>query len=355
MSQAAPASAGSAPAKAAAARPSDVALTMSPSYLVTVALSALAALAAFYVFLFALQKTGNLPPPAFTNGVCADEKLEFLRARSPKSPTLLVVGSSVAWRHFDGAVFEHAAPGAIPLNGAFCGFAANQNAFVANWLLARNPSVREVLMIVSPQDFEDCTTRQTEAFNQEDADRFVYQNGSRWELYLRYFSPGALLHNAMTVRKKRVDKNATDSLVFDRYGSWPLENTVLQGLPYGLSYGAVKRQDPACFKAVDDLGRRLQREGRRLMIATTPLHPDWKSLHDPQGRLMAELDAGMRRVPGAEFWNGDAANVTDPHAFWDALHMRWPAAQVYSKALAEAFRYGQPVETGGGPARASTR
>lgn len=353
MSQAAPATAGGAAAKAAA-RPTSAALAVSPGYLITLAVSALVALGAYYLFLFGLQKTGNLPPPAFTNVICADEKLEFLRARSPKSPTLLVIGSSVAWRHFDGGLFERIAPGTVPLNGAFCGFTANQNVFVANWLLDRNPTVRDVLMIVAPQDFDDCKTHKTEVFSREDADRFVYGQGSRWGLYLRYFSPGALLHNASTVREKRIDKNVTDSLMFDRYGSWPLENTVLQGLPYGLGYDGVTAEDPVCFKAVDDLGLRLQREGRRLMIATSPLYPGWKTAYDPQGKLMTKLDAEMRRVPGAEFWNGDAANIIQPHAFWDALHMRWPAAQAYSKALAEAFKYGRPPATGEHAAIAST-
>ena len=74
---------------------------------------------------------------------------------------------------------------------------------------------------------------------------------------------------------------------------------------------------------------------------------------DALTRVIFRSDAGMRRVPGAEFWNGDAANIIQPHAFWDALHMRWPAAQEYSKALAEAFRYGRPPATGGRAAIAS--
>ena len=48
-------------------------------YLAALAAGALGACALFYVLLFGLQASGNLPPPAFTNSLCIDEKLNFMR------------------------------------------------------------------------------------------------------------------------------------------------------------------------------------------------------------------------------------------------------------------------------------
>ena len=352
MSAALPASGGEVAAKAAS-RPVRAASESSPAYLLAVLGSALAGLAGFFVLLLGLQATDNLPPPAFANIACADEKMEFLRARAPKAPTLLVVGSSVAWRHFDGAQFEAAAPGAVALNGAFCSFTASQNVAIANWLLDRNPTVRDVLMVVDPQDFADCTAAPAENFNREDADRFVYSGAPRWGFYMRYFSPRALLHNAVGLHRRRIDKNAPDSLVIDRFGSWPLENTTLKGMPYGLGYGAIDRLDPACFSAVDGLARRLRSEGRRMMIVTAPLNPQWKTTYDPNGALFKRVKAEMRRIPGAEFWDGDGAEVVDQSAYWDAIHMRWPAARHFSGSMVKAFHFGNPGPDIGLPEDAS--
>ncbi|HCA66090.1 MAG TPA: hypothetical protein DEP73_18415, partial [Pseudomonas sp.] len=113
-------------------------------------------LGGFAALLAWLNHTDNLPPPAFSNSLCVDEKLHFLRHNPIADPNLLIVGSSVAWRHVDGDVLIEQTPGLRPLNGAFCGLHANQSTYVANWLLDREPSVRQVVMIVDPLDFAGC-------------------------------------------------------------------------------------------------------------------------------------------------------------------------------------------------------
>lgn len=315
---------------------------ISPRYLATVFGSMGAAFAAFYVFLFGLQVTGHLPPPAFSNSICVDEKLAFHRANPPENPNFLVIGSSVAWRHFDGEAVVEQAPNLRPLNGAFCGLTANQSAFVANWMLDRTPSVRDVLMIASPQDFENCTTHKAAIFNREDADRYVFERASVWPLYIRYFAPGSLIRNAMEVAGKRSGENKVDPLIFDQYGSGPLD---MDG-DRGLYYDMVRRPDPACFSAIHALAKRLQSEGRRFMLATTPLHPDWKASGDPQGKILADFSKHIHAAlqgTNAEYWDGDAAQVVDRTAFFDAIHIRWSAAQSFSKALSKAFHFGDPL------------
>ncbi|MFG9976623.1 hypothetical protein ACG3QR_33220, partial [Pseudomonas aeruginosa] len=84
--------------------------------------------------------------------------------------------------------------------GAFCGLHANQSTYVANWLLDREPSVRQVVMIVDPLDFAGCWKVPDAVFDRTHADQYVYQQASRWGYYMRYFSPRSLLRNAQTVK-----------------------------------------------------------------------------------------------------------------------------------------------------------
>jgi len=324
-------------AKAAEAPPPAV----RPRYLAAVFGSAACALMAFYALIFSLDAAGHLPPPAFSNSICVDEKLAFHRENPIESPNLLVVGSSVAWRHFDGAALVREAPEARPLNAAFCGLSLNQTQFVADWFLDRTPSVRDVLLIVSPQDFENCTTTRTALFNEEDVERYVAGGASPWPYYMRYFDPFSLGRNATQIAAKRSGENWLDALVFDPYGGGPLDTEKNRET---LLYGMVKRMDSNCFGALGALSARLQHEGRRLLVASTPLNPEWKASGDPDGRTVEEFNRRIRATlagnPLAEFWDGDAARVVDSDAYVDAIHLRWSAAKDYTVALGKALHPG---------------
>lgn len=294
----------------------------------------------FYLFLFGLGATGHLPPPSFANSICVDEKLAHLRAEPPAAPNLLVIGSSIAWRHFDGDVVRQENPQALPLNGAFCGLTANQSTFAGRWLLDHYPSVREVVMIASPHDFENCARTRTEVFDPRDAEDFVYGGHSRWPYYIRYFAPGALLRNALTVGAQRGGGEVMDPLVFDRYASGPMET---HGVRDTLLYGPVRHFDQACFDALDRFARAMHRSGRRMLVASTPMHPAWKRLNDPDNAMQDEFGRRVRQVlaaSGGEFWDGDGARVVDEAAFYDGIHLRWSAVAPYSAALARHFQFG---------------
>jgi len=308
---------------------------VSPWYLVALGASLLGAAAVFYICLFALQGNGRLPPPAFSNSLCVDEKLEYLRAHHTEQPNLLVIGSSVAWRHFDGEAARKIAPGVKPLNGAFCGLSANQSVFTANWLLDRNPSVRDVVMIASPLDFEDCTGKPTAVFDRKDVDGFVYGDASRWPSYTRYFDPISLARNAGKIADQRSGVNKVDPLVFDRYADGPLDNNDYRGL----LYGALNRQDPACFKAMADLSARLTKEGRRLMIVATPMRWNWKDVGRNR-QFIAEYNARLAAIPGAEFWDGDSLHMPEA-AFFDAVHIRWSTVAGFTEQMARHFHLGE--------------
>jgi hypothetical protein len=303
-----------------------------PNYILTLAGTVIGALGLFYTSLFVLDAANNLPPPAFTNSLCFDAKLAFHRENTLGAPNLLVIGSSVAWRHLDGEMLMQDRPQVRPLNAGFCGLTAGQSTFVARWFLDRTPSVQDVLMITSPQDFEDCTRTNSEVFDTKDVDGFVIGKASPWPYYMRYFDPFSLVRNAFAI--------ASDPFEFDQYGSGPLRTDEVREAQI---YGLVRKLDPACFAAVEALNLHLKADGRRLLVATTPLQTAWKT-GTAAAPLLADFNNRMRAAiagnSASQFWDGDAAGVVGPDAFFDPIHLRWSAAGIYTQALGEAL---QPV------------
>ncbi|UPQ84541.1 hypothetical protein M0M42_09240 [Pseudomonas knackmussii] len=316
-------------------------------YLLSLFAGLVGALALFCTALVALDRTGNLPPPAFSNNLCIDEKLSFMRANRIDSPNLLVVGSSVAWRHVNGHVLAQALPGVRPMNGAFCGLFANQSTYVAHWLLDREPSIRSVVMIADPQDFAGCWKAPTAVFNREHVDPYVYQGAAHWNFYMRYFSPKSLARNALTVKAQRAGQIEWDPLVFNRFGDGPLVTNNTRKL----LYGRPDALDHNCFNALQALGARLQQEGRRFMVVSTPLHPLWKEKYDPDGTFLADFDQRILNSlsTSGTYWNADKDWSTPVTAFVDAVHMRWSAVQAFTAALAE-----QISNAATGPEQATT-
>lgn len=308
-------------------------------YPAALAAGGLGALLAFVGALAVLDRSGHLPPPAMANSLCADEKLVFLRDYAGPPPDVLVVGSSVAWRHFDGSAVVAQEPRARPLNGGVCGATMNQTEHVAAWLLRRFPTVKDVALIAAPQDFEDCTSTRAELFDTADADAFLAERGFSPRFYLRYFDPFSLVRNARTIARQRVGDHPIDPLVFDAYGDAPLHTDRTADL----GYGPVERLDPACFSALRRLAASLAAEGRRLVVATTPINPEWRLRFDPDGRQMRELVAKMDNAvaaSGATVWAGDQEAAPGVAAFTDAIHIRWTAAQEFSRAMVRATGLG---------------
>lgn len=306
-------------------------------YLLSLFVGLFGALALFCLTLFALERTGNLPPPAFSNISCADEKLSFLRDNPIQSPNLLIIGSSVAWRHVDGNVLTQAMPEVRPMNGAFCGLFANQSTYVGHWLLDREPSIRSVVMIADPQDFAGCWRVPTAVFNREYVDPYVYDRASPWVHYLRYFSPKSLARNALTIKAQRAGQIEWDPLVFNRFGDGPLVTSNTREL----LYGRPEPLDSHCFEALKEMSARLEQEGRQLMVVSTPLHPQWKEKYDPDGTFLAAFDKHILESlsgTGGTYWNADKDWSTPTTSFVDAVHLRWSAAQQFSAALAEQMR-----------------
>lgn len=324
------------PAAPAAASTQGTAPTW-PGYLVALLGTIAGMFALYYGVLFGLSATGRLPPPAFTNALCIDEKLASMRLGHPAAPTMLVIGSSVAWRHFDGDTVTRASPGTVPYNAGMCGRSISQTEFATAWLLEHFGTAHDVVLITSPQDFDSCPAASAAFFDREDVDDYVFGGASPWPFYTRYFSLVSLVRNALSIADKRSGADRIDPLVFDRYGSGPLGRDGARG---SLLYGKAAEADPACLEALSRLGETLQHEGRRLMVVSTPLHPEWKRLHDPDGAVMGRLGAAIRDAlagSGAEYWDSNASPTLAAGDFFDAIHLRWTAVPRFTGELVKAF------------------
>lgn len=163
-----------------------------------------------------LSSYGSLPPPQFSNSICMDEKLGFMRRRPPVQPNLLVVGSSVSWRHFNSPVA--AAEGFRPYNAALCGASVSQTEEVTKWLTTRLPSVRHVVLVVSPIDLETCTPPAS-AFDIAVADNFVFGGAMPIRYYATYFDPITFVRNASSIGSRRKDISNTGAL-YQRVWRW---------------------------------------------------------------------------------------------------------------------------------------
>ena len=307
------------------------AVVPAPRYVMSVALGAVLALGVLSAALAILDARGDLPPPPIANSLCIDEKLAFLREQRPRDPNLLVIGSSVAWRHFDGRVAFTQKPQIRAINAGFCGLNARQSVDVADWLLPHLPHVTRVLLIAAPQDFTQCA-EVPPAFDVEDAERYVFERMPEFGFYLRYFDPVSLVRNATEVAAKRSNRIPLDPLVFTPYGDGPLDT----GASRELTYGAIGSLDPTCFTAVHQFAARMSETHREFTVVTTPLHPDWLARFDPRGKLSAEYIESLGRAlsgTGAGSWNANHRAEFGPAAFTDAIHLRWSAAHTFTEHL----------------------
>lgn len=313
--------------------PPEIAQAVASRYLLAMLAGMAGSFVLFIAVLIALDSTGHLPPPAFANSQCTDEKLNFLRDHQIKSPNLLIVGSSVAWRHIDGETLVNALPGVRPLNAGFCALTVNQSVFVADWMLDRYPNVEDVLMVVSPQDLTRCKTMRAEVFSRTDADRFVFEDALRWSYYFKYFDLVSLARSASTIKARRAGQTDFEDLVMTRFGDGPLDTTLTRDL----GYEERDPHDPTCFDALKTLVTRLKRDGKTLSIVTTPIHPEWIRQNNARPAFVSDTNASLSAFTAKEgipFWNAATEWVTPKESFVDAIHLRWSVAGKFTAAVA---------------------
>ncbi|WP_299360474.1 hypothetical protein [uncultured Paracoccus sp.] len=298
-------------------------------YVLALVAGALLVLAGLGTTLAVLSARGTLPPPQFSNSLCMDEKLRAMRDSPPQDPDLLVVGSSVAWRHFNSPAAAAAQPGLRPYNAGLCGASIAQTEVVVDWLADRLSSVERILLIASPRDFENCGGDQPSRFDVAAVDRYVFQGAWPLRYYLRYFDPPTFARNVRAVRENRGNLQTFDALVFNEFGDGPIEPPQDRGLLYG-----DVTIDPVCYSALRRIAVGLDERDVQFDVAMTPLHPEWLRTFDGDGKTTGAIDSGIREASagtGASLLRADPQ--LGPAAFFDAIHIRWSQTDEFTRAL----------------------
>jgi hypothetical protein len=307
------------------------------AYLAAILAGGLASIVSVLALFMFLDADQRLPPPPIANNICIDEKLAFLRDHTFDSPTVLVLGSSIAWRNVDSAALSKVTGGLHTMNGAFCGLRMNQITFVGDWLLDRLSSVRAVILVASPFDFVGCSVNPSAVFSRNAADDFVFGQESKWSFYFRYFDPISMVRNAIYIRDMRSKPASLQPLVFTKFGDGPMDTDLSQP---SLMYGALPELDRTCFTALRTLANRLASENRKLAVITTPLNPEWKKAFDRNGnsgRRLGQSIVEALRQTDAQYFDGDAKISMVREAFTDAIHLRWVAATTFSETFAQGL------------------
>jgi hypothetical protein len=280
--------------------------------------------AALLCALLFLRATGNLPPPIVTNNLCFDEKLQWMSHELPSSPPdLLVFGSSVAWRHFDGRQAIESGVAKNPYNLGFCGMRLSQTAFLIKYFLNKRQFQfpARVIIIASPLDFEGCSSPEEQVFSKKEADDTIFSRRPNWELYLKNTEPVPLVRNARVIKTMRA--GAIDPMLFTKYGDGPLDLS-----SRGLLYGPIKMFRQNCFVALGNLGRWLSEREIQTTLVLTPLHPQWLSKYDPNRRVLNELRSRLSEAlnnANVHVWDASEDNSFAESDFIDAVHLRWSA------------------------------
>lgn len=300
-----------------------------------------AAISGLYVLVLKTLRSVNLlPPPALTNSFCRDAKLEFLKENLPQEPSAVILGASVAWRNVASEEIVRQYPSARPVNMGFCGLQVNQTRFVANYFLDRYPGARDVLLLLDAYDMSMCGRTKARLFKPADVDEYFAAHGAAWGFYFRYFDPIALLRNVRVMTELRAGTRPFDPLVFTPYGDGPM---AIDGARDDVD-GPFDGIDPACAESLKSLVREITERGHNLVVATNPMGPKWFEDHDPAGkvhaRLLRAIDDAVAGAGSVVVWDGERDARIDPDDLIDYMHLRWSAAERFTRQLVMATGFG---------------
>jgi hypothetical protein len=307
-------------------------------YLAIVAATIMASALLFVMGLQVLDTQHSKPPPAFSNSLCTDAKLEFLRGNPPDQPTHLIIGSSISWRNIAAEMIVRQFPAARPLNGGFCGLQFNQTAFVSRFFLDRYPTITDLLLVLDPKDMSACRSTRSEVFEPTDVSDYL-SGADDTKYYFRYFDLPAFLRNAFVVKERKANDDELEALVFTRYGDGPLVTNETRGV----FYGAAPRLDATCRDALAGFAREVSASGRHLLVVTMPLLADWSHRFDGHAKIRRQLAGQIREALAgttATFWDAWAEMPMAQNSYTDAYHLRWSAAQDFTRRLVDETGFG---------------
>lgn len=287
-----------------------------------------AGLAAIAGLLGALFLDDRLPAAPLTAKACIDEKLAFIRGAALDEATLLAVGSSATWRNLDLSRMDRSIAGARPLNGATCALFVDQTSFLLEFLLDRAPLTRTVVTVLAPRDFEQCDPNAREFFSPTLAALHFKALAPGWLVHAVNFRAPYILKAAIELKQQR-QANFKVPLWSDRYGSSPLNDKI--------GFNPPPRFDDRCYGALRAMAADARRRGVRLVVVTVPVMPAWRREFDPDGHIVAEWLARVRREVAAEnalLVDGREHRLGDEN-FADPVHLLWPYTGAFTEFIAE--------------------
>jgi hypothetical protein len=268
---------------------------------------------------------GNLVAPPLAATDCIDEKLALIREIDLSGVRLIGTGSSAAWRNLSASEFERAS-GIPAFNAGLCLLHVNQTAFWTDVLLEVSTEAESVLYIVAPRDFEDCTPADTRLFDPVLTALYLRRKVPSWAPYAINFKWHYLITQVGRIQEQR--KSSSPNFLSSDESGWSPLRVPKSWMPEPVF-------DPRCFEALRDFDAQLEARNVRLVVATLPVKPLWRSTFDPDLTIVAEWKARIRSEirPGSIFIDGTALEWTDAR-FVDPVHLLPDAGIAYSRFLA---------------------
>lgn len=269
----------------------------------------------------------NLIAPAISSVESVNEKFRFLRQRPDLDPQVVAVGSSITWRHIDGAAFS-AGTGASFLNGATGLLAVHQTRALTRLYLDLFPRASTFVMLTSLTDFGDCRQNGT-LFRPDDAKAYIRGEQAEVYFYLKY------LTLARYYAASRIWPEATAPFTggrwLDAFGSSPMQVS-----DRGLRYGPLPF-DARCVEELKQFSNEIRARGRQLAVVVMPARPEYLAQYpDAAMHLDTVVDEAEPhfRTDGnllVDFRDAELESAD----FWDAFHLQWSAVQRVSGELTE--------------------
>ena len=282
--------------------------------------------------IYALGRTGHLPPPPLTATSCIDEKFKFIREHADSEPDLLAVGSSVTWRNLDFSVAGRVGNFSQPLNGAPCYLHIHETAWLTELYLDHFSSVRTVLTVLAMRDFETCQG-DGHLFSETLGEGMMFAGWPEWMVYFVNFRPMRLLRTARNIKAMRSGQDEDATLVMDHFGSGPLTLT-----PPDPREDTKVSSD--CYPHLEQMERNLERRNVRWIVVLMPPMPAWTARYDVGGQRDAVWRAQVvetLRSPNTVLIDGRNSPLRDDRHFVDPAHYNWRYAASFTRWIFEEY------------------
>ncbi|MCE6952537.1 hypothetical protein LAZ29_16510 [Cereibacter sphaeroides] len=271
----------------------------------------------------------KMPPPAISGSIATDEKLRYLRQRGDEPVDVLAVGSSITWKHLDGAPFD--ARGGKFVNGGTAYLRIHETRTLTRFYLDLYPGISHVVMLSALPDFSGCTGDGS-IMDLDDARAYVRGDRPVAYFYMRYFAP---LRYAMQARRREQQQ-----VPFDGFGYWMNEHGTTPSTRPTDANDELRYEElplePACLEALDQLEAELAARGIDFTLVLTPVAPRYSGLYPRTVRAMDDA-ARFARTHGIRVLDYSDDKTYGNSDFWDAFHMQWPAAKRLSREVAETL------------------